>query len=155
MVNNTNICVDHVITKLLVQHVIISATATENEKARCLARITVIARSVSVTVMVLARNANVTRKVHEVVLTIVTVKMMLKGIAMGKDIVGVTVKDRVTVGGHATVKDSVKVKDRVTVIGRVIVVVNVTKSVGVTETAKDPGVKRDTVIVIKEERIMS
>lgn len=65
--------------KVLVQGEKISVIIIVSKKARTLARITVIATSVIVIAiaMDLARNASVTGKVHEVVLTIVIVRMML------------------------------------------------------------------------------
>lgn len=104
----------------------IPVTLTVNRKATALASITLIASvNVNVIEIDLATNVNVTGKVHEVVLTIVNAKLILKG----NDIVSVTVRDRV------------------------IVVESVTKIVSVTETVKDPARKTDIVIEIKEETL--
>lgn len=151
MENSTNICVDPVITKALVQRVIITVTVIANEKATTHVRITVIAQNVSVIAMDLARNASVTGKIHEVVLTIVSAKMTVIG--MEKDTVTVTVKDRVTMKDRVIVRDHVILKGRATVRDHATVVESVTKSAGVTETAKAPAVRRDMAIEIKEERV--
>lgn len=123
---NTNICEAHKTTKLPEHHVTIPVTLTVNGKATAPARITLIASvNVNVIEIDLATNVNVTGKAHEVVLTIVNAKAILKG----NDIVSVRVRDPV------------------------IVVESVTKIVSVTETVKDPATKRGMVIEIKEETL--
>lgn len=123
---NTNICEDRETTKLVVSHMRIPVILTVNGKATTPVIITLIA-SVNVIVieMDLARSVNVTGKVHEAVLTTVDAKAILEG----KNIVSVTVRDRV------------------------IVVESVTKTVSVIETARDHAAKRDMVIEIKEESL--
>ena len=67
---------------------------------------------------------------------------------MEKDIVNVTVGERVTVKGHVPVNDLVMVRDRVTVVE------SATKSAGVTEKVKDSAVKIDMNIERREGRAM-
>ena len=125
METNRNICEAREITKVLVQHVKIPGTLIVNGKATTLARITLIA-SVTVNVMELVKNVNVTGKVHEAVLTIVNAKAIL----MGKENVSVTVRDRV------------------------IVSESVTKTVVVMEMVRRLAIKRDIVIERKEKILL-
>lgn len=132
--NNTNIRVDRMITRVLVEHARITVTVTVTKKAR----ITTIARSVIE--IDLARNVNVTKQFREVVLTTAIIEMTSIQIAMGDDIVNATVRNRGIMKEHVSMNALVTVRDHVNEE-------NVTKSERVTETA-NLAVKRDTVIEI-------